>query len=1152
MALELFDANYYLAANPDLAAAGIDSPDELYQHFRNAGLNEGRAFSPFVDINYYRLRNPELASFRITSNRQLYDHMREYGIGEGRDFSPIIDLNFYLSKNPDLGQAFGSDRTLALQHLIASGINENRPFSQFIDLDFYAAANPDLQQAFGNNREQLLDHLLNVGIFEGRQYLPGDLGVLNGAQTVGENPQARPVVNSLDSEDYYHFRLNEFRDVRINGEGSEATTEIALFRDSNNNGILDEIDRQNAIAADKTRLSQLDLFGVGPGSYFVNVSHLEEDTPYKLDVFSTPARILSQPDIGGNSLNAAHYVGDLLYPQAVNGYIDSNDPVDFYSFTLSSRSDVSLRLNGLSTDDVYLRILQDVNANGVPDPGEVVASISDENRNPNDINGDGRIDVNEYFISLLAPSNEDIFPNAIRAFDLNPGTYFINVSRLEEDTSYDLRMDSIPVDVPTSGARNLNPVGFATIGVLRDRFEVADFIGEANPYDMYEFSLEDTRNVNFQLDRIVQPTDFFLIHDINKDDIFTFQEFLAFPTTEGDMAPELDRILGPGTYFLGVAKKGSNTPYLLTMEESDPEIAPDAAGNTAAAALDAGVLAPEAKIYSDYIATSDPDDYYRFTLQDWQQVGLYLYDMSANAQLSLSKDLNGNGAIEPSEVILASESKGAYQDQLTPILGPGTYTVRVSQALGDTTYSLWMDALAAEIPPPVAGNGVADAFDLGLLDRIHRQSGIVRDNTPNDFYRFQVDRPRDVSVFLDGLSGNADLRLIQDRNGNGLVEPEEIVALSAQGGATLEELQVSLGPGEYHLWVSRPSGETYYDLTLAPEQFDRSYGYGMLDAAAAVASAIGVAPFPQAAPLGGSNWHLDMVNAPAAWERGYTGAGVTVAVIDGSLDYTHPDLQGQVWQNVDEITGNGIDDDGNGFIDDVRGWNFRRNTPEVRSLDPLEGHASHVAGIVAGNNDGVGTTGVAPGAKIMPVPVLDAFTGTDEDIVAGIRYAVDNGARVINLSLGGGAPSDMQLEALRYANDRGVVVVMAAGNDGLSLLGGGKRFSPVNYPAGLAGESGISVGSVTRDRAIAEFTNRAGTEVLDYLVAPGEDIYSALPINRYDFWEGTSMAAPMVAGVAALMLQANPNLTPEQVEQILTGTANPNGIIEDGAFDFLG
>ncbi len=321
--------------------------------------------------------------------------------------------------------------------------------------------------------------------------------------------------------------------------------------------------------------------------------------------------------------------------------------------------------------------------------------------------------------------------------------------------------------------------------------------------------------------------------------------------------------------------------------------------------------------------------------------------------------------------------------------------------------------------------------------------------------------------------------------------------------------------------------------------FNNISGYGLVDASAAVARAIGAGPFPDVPDVGGNQWGLDLVKAPEVWNQGFQGDGIVVAVIDSGVDYTHPELTGQMWINSGEIPNNNIDDDGNGYVDDVQGWDFVDN-----DNDPIdeEGHGTHIAGTIAAKRDGIGTTGIAPNAKIMPIRILDEEgVGKVSNGIEAIRYAVDNGADVINLSSGGRNVVIGELGAISYAAERGVVFVSAAGNGGLS--------SP-DYPARLADRQGIAVGSVEQNGKFSSFSNEAGNQSLDYVVAPGGDgfradagdIYAPVPPsitgNLYSFFAGTSMAAPHVAGVVALIKQANPNLSVEAIENIIIETAN--------------
>lgn len=401
-----------------------------------------------------------------------------------------------------------------------------------------------------------------------------------------------------------------------------------------------------------------------------------------------------------------------------------------------------------------------------------------------------------------------------------------------------------------------------------------------------------------------------------------------------------------------------------------------------------------------------------------------------------------------------------------------------------------------------------------------------------DDYRLNVQSDR-VRLNLNSSDFDAYLQVINPRTGRVLAENDDSgpganaqLTFNPQAGVNYIVRVTSYGSyerGSYTLIAdtdpdSPPSN---------PGRFNSSYGYGTVNAASAVGRAIGQAKLADVPDLGGYNWGNDLVKAPEAWARGFTGQNTTVAVVDTGVDYTHIDLDANIWTNSREISGNGIDDDGNGYVDDTHGWNFISDNNNT--MDD-QGHGTHVSGTIAAENNGLGVTGVAYNAKIMPVKVLDSEgSGSSESVAAGIRYAAANGADVINLSLGSAFPSSVIERAVRYATEQGSLVVMAAGNSGGSAPG---------YPARYATQYGISVGAIDRNQSLASFSNRAGSDSrLQHVVAPGVDIYSTLPGNRYASYNGTSMATPHVAGVAALMLSANSNLTPTQMQEILTGTA---------------
>ncbi|MBD2291820.1 S8 family serine peptidase [Microcystis wesenbergii FACHB-1317] len=537
----------------------------------------------------------------------------------------------------------------------------------------------------------------------------------------------------------------------------------------------------------------------------------------------------------------------------------------------------------------------------------------------------------------------------------------------------------------------------------------------------------------------------------------------------------------------------------------------DLAGNTLATARDITIGATPTT-YSDFVGTTDTNDYYRFSLGTSSNFSLNLTGLSADADVSL---LDSNGS-----VITSSTNGSTSNDSITRQLNAGTYFVRVYPYSGSTNYNL---SLAAA---PDAGNTLATARDITIGATPTSYSDFVGTTDTNDYYRFSLGTTSDFSLNLTGLSADADVSLL-DSNGS-------VITSSTNGSTSSESITRQLSAGTYYVRVYPYSGSTNYNLSLSATTatvtpgYSAISGYGLVNAAKAVAGALNQTPFADVPTFGGANdWGVNLVNAPEAWASGYTGQGIVVAVLDTGVDRNHADLAGNIWTNAGEIANDGLDNDSNGYVDDVYGWNFangNNNTLDGNS------HGTHVAGTIAAANNGFGATGVAYNSRIMPVKVLsDSGSGTYSGVAQGIRYAVDNGADVINMSLGGGSTDSAVQSALQYASSRGVIVVMAAGNEGAAQPG---------YPASSATSWGLAVGAVDSSNQMASFSNRAGSNSsMSYVTAPGVQVYSTLPNGGYGFLSGTSMATPHVAGVVALMLSANPNLTDAQVRQIITTTA---------------
>ncbi|MFP4647555.1 MAG: S8 family peptidase [Candidatus Acetothermia bacterium] len=271
-------------------------------------------------------------------------------------------------------------------------------------------------------------------------------------------------------------------------------------------------------------------------------------------------------------------------------------------------------------------------------------------------------------------------------------------------------------------------------------------------------------------------------------------------------------------------------------------------------------------------------------------------------------------------------------------------------------------------------------------------------------------------------------------------------------------------------------------------------------------------------------WGLSSIEAPKAWEVTRGSEKITVAVIDSGIDRSIPHLQENLWVNEEEIPGDGIDNDGNGYVDDVHGWDFRDDKPRPPAGKDLHYHGTFVSSLIASIvDDDTGAGGVAPKVRIMDLRFLNSsgqFTTSDwNKLVKSIDYAVDNGARIINLSVYSSAtPPDFVREAFQRAEREGVLIIGIAGNENSKVGHFGK------WPEVLA------VGALNRGDSAASFSNH-GPEV--ELSAPGAGVLSLTPGGKTSTGSGTSFAAPHVAGTAALLLSLHPDLTNDQLKEVL-------------------
>ena len=479
---------------------------------------------------------------------------------------------------------------------------------------------------------------------------------------------------------------------------------------------------------------------------------------------------------------------------------------------------------------------------------------------------------------------------------------------------------------------------------------------------------------------------------------------------------------------------------------------------------------------------------------------LRFYD-SNGTLLEENDDYNGlNSAINNYQAVITGDyylGVGAYADAST-----GTYIVSANN-----------NSQIVDPPPDINDDYDNTTSTNGYLEVGGTVEGTLEVNGDRDWLRINLVAGNVYSFAVEGQTLDDTYLRFYDSNGTLLEENDDYNGLNS----AINNYQAVI-TGDYYLGVGAyadASTGTYIvsasEVPLPPTGYNSSNGYGQINIQRAFEQHLNIS-LASVDDMGGYYWALDNIYAPEVWRQsegfmGATGLGTVVAVVDTGVDLNHREFTGRIVQGYDFVDNDLFADDGNG-------------------------HGTHVAGTIAGAYDDFGVTGVAFNSEIMPIRVLgNDGTGYTSDIISGIRFAADNYADVINLSLGGGGYSQSMADAIEYATNRGSVVVMAAGNSG--------GISP-EYPAAHAINHGLAVGAVDQYENLASFSNLAGPSVIDYVTAPGVDVYSSIPGDNYALYSGTSMATPHVAGAAALLRGYDPNLQAESIEDLLTGTATNN------------
>ncbi|HEX3075236.1 MAG TPA: S8 family serine peptidase [Lachnospiraceae bacterium] len=293
------------------------------------------------------------------------------------------------------------------------------------------------------------------------------------------------------------------------------------------------------------------------------------------------------------------------------------------------------------------------------------------------------------------------------------------------------------------------------------------------------------------------------------------------------------------------------------------------------------------------------------------------------------------------------------------------------------------------------------------------------------------------------------------------------------------------------------------------------------------------------------------INIEDAWSLYQNGRDVTVAIVDTGVEVTHDDLKGSIFINEGEVPGDGIDNDKNGYVDDVNGWNFHNSSNDVMAYESDRSendHGTHVAGIIGAQINGIGVAGIASNTNvsILPVKVLGGKEGrgTTLTIIKGIQYAELVGADICNLSLGTTSDDSLLRQTIQDSN---MVFVVAAGNGDSKGVAVNNDLTPM-YPASYGFKNVISVANIQCDGSLQTSSNYGANSV--NIAAPGTYIYSTVTGNSYSYMSGTSMAAPMVSGALAEVYSYFDNITMKQAREVLLASARPipslSGLVSTG------
>ncbi|WOB44137.1 hypothetical protein HNI00_13975 [Thermoleptolyngbya oregonensis NK1-22] len=486
-----------------------------------------------------------------------------------------------------------------------------------------------------------------------------------------------------------------------------------------------------------------------------------------------------------NTLRGARNLGR-LGTRRINGYVGSRDRIDFAKFTLGEVRELNLSIGRIANRASSARVtLRDAR-------GAIIRSFNTGRRN----------------ITFLD--------------EFAPGTYFIGIQQIKGEVNYKITAAARPAEPGErlDTARDL--------GVLAGTSIVSEAVGAADPSDIYKFTLNDIANLQVRTNGSDTGTRFELIRDINANGLVDNDEIIASDSSfAGNSVASRTLDLPPGTYFVRVQSTSVRpTPYQLDLIPTffGGNVSPEP-GNTIPLAADLGILSGT-RSFREYVGRLDPEDFYRFTLNDLSNLQITGTASTTPVRVQLVRDANNNGLIDANEAFFSREGSGVNTPaRINQDLPPGTYFIRVDPRFGSTNSSTSYEMTVVTTPYggnglPDPGNTLSSARDLGVLSSTTSLKEYVGVLDSDDFYRFTLSGAANLQARLTNSSDiSSDLILIRDTNNNGLIDNNEILASAIVGSSGTTLLTRDLQAGSYFIRVKpRFTGNfsTNYQLDLTP------------------------------------------------------------------------------------------------------------------------------------------------------------------------------------------------------------------------------------------------------------------------------------------------------------------------------------------------